>query len=267
MERFKYVQPSPFLSSYVKRYWILETDEVYTMPQRIVPSGSVQLSFYQGDPVRLSANGLCSCGGVIGGQMVGYWDISLTGYLKIFTVVFQPFGARAFFRIPMSEITDQVVALRDLNDKSLCELEDRIMNTRYEEECIGFIEQFLISRLKPFKDYNYNRLYSAIELINRESVGQLSLTKISGSVCLGYKQFRRIFSEYVGTNPKSFQRIVRFQRALFILQNFPEISFTRLAYECGYYDQSHLINEFKVFSGYTPTEFMSFGLPESDYFS
>ena len=45
------------------------------------------------------------------------------------------------------------------------------------------------------------------------------------------------------------------------------MSFSQLAYECGFYDQSHLINEFKVFSGYTPKEYLAACAPHSDYFS
>lgn len=78
---------------------------------------------------------------------------------------------------------------------------------------------------------------------------------------------QRIFHEYIGLNPKEFMRVVRFHKALFILQNDPSMNFTRLTYECGYYDQSHLIREFKQFAGYTPREYMAACSPHSDYFS
>lgn len=81
------------------------------------------------------------------------------------------------------------------------------------------------------------------------------------------KQFNRIFSEYVGSNPKEFTRTIRFQRALHILEKQPPISLTALAYQCGYFDQSHLIKDFKALSGYTPTEYLVACPPHTDYFS
>jgi AraC-like DNA-binding protein len=54
---------------------------------------------------------------------------------------------------------------------------------------------------------------------------------------------------------------------LFVLQFNPHIDLTQLAFECGFYDQSHLIKEFKTFSGYTPAEYLAVCNPYSDYFS
>jgi transcriptional regulator GlxA family with amidase domain len=84
---------------------------------------------------------------------------------------------------------------------------------------------------------------------------------------LSYKQFKRVFAEYTGANPKDWLRTVRFQKALYTLQTQPAISLAQLACECGYYDQPHLIKEFKTFSGYTPVEYSAIYAPCSDYFS
>ena len=85
--------------------------------------------------------------------------------------------------------------------------------------------------------------------------------------CLSEKQFNRIFSEYIGIAPKDFLRIIRLQRTLSVLQHNPGISFAQLSYECGFTDQSHMIKEFKLFSGYTPKEYLNRYAPISDYFS
>ena len=57
------------------------------------------------------------------------------------------------------------------------------------------------------------------------------------------------------------------QRALYTLQQDPTLLFAQVAYECGFSDQSHMIKEFKLFSGYTPAEYLSVCAPVSDYFS
>lgn len=80
--------------------------------------------------------------------------------------------------------------------------------------------------------------------------------KLTNETCLGYKQFKRLFIENIGLNPKEYIQIRRFSKALNILQVTPKITLTNLAFYCGYYDKSHLIKDFKTLSGYTPTEFI-----------
>lgn len=77
----------------------------------------------------------------------------------------------------------------------------------------------------------------------------------------------RIFSENIGTTPKDFMRIVRLQRTLSVMQHNQGIGFAQLSYECGYTDQSHMIKELKLFSGYTPKEYIARYSPVSDYFT
>ena len=110
---------------------------------------------------------------------------------------------------------------------------------------------------------------------------QINIPQLSEAACLSSKQFGRVFADHVGTTPKEYLRIVRMQRALFLLQQDVTLPFVQVAYECGYSDQSHMIKEFKLFSGYTPAsqgkfrramgytpaEYLSVCAPYSDYFS
>ena len=112
---------------------------------------------------------------------------------------------------------------------------------------------------------NLKRISAVFHQINEQA--KTNISELSETACLSSKQFNRIFLDYVGATPKEFLRIVRMQRALFKVQRNPSISFAQLAYECGFSDQSHMIKEFKLFSGYTPTEYLSLCAPYSDYFS
>lgn len=77
-----------------------------------------------------------------------------------------------------------------------------------------------------------------------------------------------MFNELVGTNPKEYARITRFQKSLKLLQDHQaNISQAQLSYQCGYADQSHFIREFKQFSGYTPLSFLNVCKPYSDLFT
>lgn len=263
MERFKIIRPSPVLSAYIRHYWLLESDDV-TQKQRVTPTGNIELLFHRSCPMKYNGGFIPLTS--LSGQSLSYADLLPTGAVSMIAVVFQPYGAKAFFDMPVNEISELIVSADDLHIASLKELEEQILATTDDDTCIRLIEAFLLRRLHPQKEYNYRRMAAAVSVINQSGSG-LSVSRLAETVCLSEKQFRRIFSEYVGTGPKEFMRIVRFHKALYTLQNNPAMSFTALAYECGYYDQAHLTHEFKLFSGYTPREYVSVCAPYSDYFS
>ncbi|MDR2382834.1 MAG: helix-turn-helix domain-containing protein, partial [Prevotellaceae bacterium] len=178
--------------------------------------------------------------------------------------VFQPHGVKAFFSIPVHEFLGIIVSVEDIDDIALCELQDRLLNIFNNQACVREIETFLMKRLHITKEYNHRKMAAVIRAVDGGEMNVDNLCRIS---CLSYRQFKRVFFEYAGINPKDFLRIIRFQKMLSQWQSQPQISFAHLAYDCEFYDQSHLINEFKAFAGYTPKEYIALCAPYSDYFS
>lgn len=168
-------------------------------------------------------------------------------------VLFQPLGAKIFFDMPMSDFKDQNIDIRVLNDPNILELEDRLINCFDDQGCINWIERFLSELLSRFDYEKYCRLLPAINLIASKTT---DLSELANATCLGYKQFKRLFTENIGLNPKEYIQIYRFSKALNIIQISPHTTLNDLAYCCGYYDKSHLIKDFKALSGYTPAEFI-----------
>ena len=70
------------------------------------------------------------------------------------------------------------------------------------------------------------------------------------------KHFIQIFKKHVGLTPKSYQRIVRFNKVLQEIEKYKKIDWLKISLDCGYYDQAHFINEFKTFSGINPSEYL-----------
>lgn len=180
-------------------------------------------------------------------------------------VVFQPYGAKVFFKVPMDKFYGVNVSTHDIEDIELANLADNLINTSDDAQCVDLIECFLLTRLRFYPEHNLRRITATIKEINCQP--QITVKSLSDIACLSSKQFKRIFTEYIGITPKEFLRIVRLQRALFVLQTSSEINFVQLACECGFYDQSDLIKEFKFFSGYTPIEYLMVCNPYSNYFS
>ena len=129
------------------------------------------------------------------------------------------------------------MCIRDrlLGDASLIELEKWIMETEDNNQCVYLIEQYLLKKLYGFTSERFARMNAVVQSINN---GQQDITELSQSACLGYKQFKRVFAEYTGLNPKEFLQIARFRNALHCLHAGSQIRLNQLAYDWGYCDKS-----------------------------
>ncbi|MDR2906448.1 MAG: helix-turn-helix domain-containing protein [Bacteroidales bacterium] len=264
METFQIIQPSAGLSPYVKHYWFLTAGGRLQASERVIPTGLMSLMFHRGERIFSQTHQQLQPPAFLCGQGTGYTDLQYSGTIDLACIVFQPAGAKAFFNLPLIELNEQNVAVDDLEDPQLLEFRNRLFDTSDIPTCVRFIEQFLFKRFCAPKAYNLLRINAALQAIY---AGQQNVDTLAQTACLGYKQFKRVFAEYVGANPKDYLRVVRFQKALHVLQTQPTTSLIQLAYECGYYDQPHLIKDFKTFSGYTPAEYLGVCAPYSDHFS
>lgn len=267
MQSFKIIKPIHILTPYVRYYWILEDGADVSVSERTLPTGCIQLVFHRGKRLLLVGKKESQPQAFICGQCLNFSDVMSAGKIEMITVVFQPYATRAILQLPLKFFYGELIAVDAIADLELSILSRKVIEADDHETCIRLIEQFLIHRLYRFEGYEYNlkRISAVLHQINEQA--KTNISELSETACLSSKQFNRIFLDYVGATPKEFLRIVRMQRALFKVQQNPSISFAQLAYECGFSDQSHMIKEFKLFSGYTPTEYLSLCAPYSDYFS
>lgn len=235
--------------------------------QRIVPTGLTELVFYFGKPPRSSdlKKGF-EDDVLLSGQQTTPFDLVTSQGVSLFSVVFRPEGMKFFFDLPCDELTDRHLPLRFILKDEAAELETRLWEARYFSERVGLMEKFLIKRLhKVEKQYDLQRISHSVLLISNTK-GNLGVDRLASEACLSRKQYERTFLHNLGVSPKKFIRTVRFQHALDQRGVHPAISLTSLAHHCGYYDQSHMIREFRSLSGLTPSEYFSEGTPYSDYY-
>src|ERR1700674_4318786 len=86
--------------------------------------------------------------------------------------------------------------------------------------------------------------------------GLMSISDLANRIGLSARQLERRFRTEVGIGPKLFGRMKRFQRVFRTIDD-PKLNWVDVAVDCGYYDQSHLIRDFREFSGDTPTALLA----------
>jgi AraC-like DNA-binding protein len=254
-----YFEPTKILAKYINNYVIVELNNSvdFLATERIYPSGYVTMVFHYGSPSKFrkkNSGDYIEARLVICGQQTNYYDLSLAGKTGMILIVFKPQGVKPFFNFPITELLNENLSLKDIENNEAVELEDKLLNSENNKQRIIHIEDFLIHRL--IHNYDFERVEHAINIIEK-SKGQIRIQEIAQEVCLGIKQFERSFSKYVGIGPKKFASIVRFQNVIQIKGKHENLSMSQLAFDNGYYDQSHFNHEFKSFTGLSPKAFFN----------
>ena len=97
MQSFKVIQPSPILRSYIRHYWILESDMINATTERTFPLGCIQMFFHKKKQLFSQTYHKMQPQNFICGQENGYTDICANGDIEMLVVVFQPYAAKIFF--------------------------------------------------------------------------------------------------------------------------------------------------------------------------
>lgn len=233
--------PSPALAAYVTCFWENHTDGT---PQRILPDGAMDIVF---DVRTAEAT-------VIGPMTTALvTDASDAGL--VVGVRFRPGAARELLGIAAREVRDDAAPLADVWGAEGRAITERLASAgRSSRSVLVRLERTLTSRISRIAEPE-PRLAEAIATLERAG-GELPLGAIASRVALGERQLERLFDERVGLGPKAFGRIVRMRRAARAIgDGGSSASWARIAVECGYADQAHLIRDFRALVGVTPAAF------------
>ena len=253
------IKPTGVLKKYIKYYGIVEvSNSLDYMPfERVFPHGNVTLVFHYGSPSKFkekNSSEYIESNLVICGQQTSYYDLSLSGKTGMIFIVFKPHGVKSFLNLPISDLQNENLPMDYLIKNEAIELEDKLFNSKNNNQRIIQLEKFLIKRLST--DNDFERVEHAIKIIENTK-GQVKSKDVAQEVCLGIKQFERIFSKHVGLNPKKFSSIIRFQNVIQMQMNDRNANMYQIAFDNGYYDQSHFIHDIKSITGLAPREFFS----------
>lgn len=256
----KIILPTKELRPYVRYYWTLKSNEPFKV--LTFPVGCPQMIFHRGTQLYIPELSTTQDRFTVSGQVNFPAHIQSRGDLEMIVTVFYPHTIGMFIDTPPSAFYNQEISGYDIGNKQLNLLADSVFDCADSAAAISLIELWLTSRIK--QSLNIKRLGASVSALLRSP--STSVDNLAGIACLGKKQFERLFKRYVGMNPKEYGRIVRFQRVLRMMQ-FGCRNYADIAFAGGYADQSHLIREFRQFSGLTPRQLAEYQAPYSDLYT
>ena len=253
------LQPLPLLAPYIQHFGLREArlgDARIYLP---LPARSdCFLEIYLADEYRIInvASGAIHRAprlSLVGPHTRRREDLLLSGSLRVFHIHVTPTGFRALFGIPAHLIADSGEAAEAVLGPRIHELSERLAEAREFADLVAVAERFFLSRLPnvalpPLP-------VGAIARTLQRSHGAVEIARLAAAHNLTVRHLERVFREHVGVSPKAFARLARLSRALDLSQKSPTLDWAEIAVAAGFYDQSHLVRDFRSMTGETPVGF------------
>ncbi|MGB4775486.1 MAG: helix-turn-helix transcriptional regulator [Daejeonella sp.] len=241
---YKKIKPYKELDPFIHFYWELKGGKLERQRERVFPDGCAGIIINLGSPC-LTDNGSVSMEfgeTYVVGAMTSFKDSFIDSETHLLGVCLKPATFTNFYSYAsQNELANDTVEF----EKSKSFNVDKILDKPF-----NYLDSFFSSRIKS----KSNQLQSVINDIHSAN-GQISIHELSKRNFTTVRQLERYFKKLIGISPKEYCNIIRFQYAMSLIKNPDKNrSLLEVAFECGYYDHSHLTNEIKRNTGLSPSQ-------------
>lgn len=246
--------PHEKLKPYIK-YFVVSENDVET-EYKVFPSSGMVIGFqYKGklSIIKNNTNSKLTSAGITG-ISDSYKIFKSSNDIGTILVFFTETGFTHFATHPANELFNLSISLENIFEKSkVGEVEDKLALATTDKQRIKIVEQFLIAQLKDIQ--NDKLVVEAVKLIY-QSKGNIRIKELNEKLFISQSPLEKRFRNVVGTSPKKFASIIRFNSVLDSIDNIKPL--TEICYENGFFDQAHFIKDFRQFTGDTPENFKRF---------
>jgi AraC-like DNA-binding protein len=243
--------PAPPLAKLVEYVWASQGAPAHAT-ERIVPTGTLELCInLVEDEARIhdiAGVERSFSGAFVAGAHRRPFSFPTRDNASIVGVHFRPGCAGVVLGVPPGELVDRHVDLDALWGRRASELRERLCAATTTHRRFAILEAELASRLDARSVHP--AVTYAVEVLARPEV---RVGEVARGASLSQRRLIELFTAAVGLTPKRFGRVLRFQHATALARS-TAFDWTRIAQECGYYDQAHLIGDFRELADLTPSE-------------
>ena len=238
--------PPANLQAYLDCYWSYVTDSaaISLNKKPIIPDGCIDIIFDLNHPTTLKSF-------VIGAMTKPI----VNSRTNLVGVRFKPGMAYPFFNSPIHELTDLLVDYFEFAGQEANQLSNQFADLNSTKHQIILLNKIFTKKLSAINAIE-TQMSRALNLIQRTG-GRCTIKKISGEVGWSRQHFTRKCLTYTGLTPKFLTQVIRIKQVIKQYNNEKFYNWSQLSVDGGYYDQPHMINEFRKITGLTPIEFIS----------
>lgn len=251
--------PHPALANHIRCLWMFEAspDDGTTEIQRVVPDGYPEVVLHYGD----RGHEVDEAGAlqqqsrfVFAGQISQPLLLKPGARAAMIGVRLQPAAARMFLGMPMQEMTDVRLDLALVWVEEAASLVDAVRNAKDADVRMRIVEHFFHRKLISTRTRIDAAVTHGVSLL-QSSCGKLSVDELARQCGLSSRQLERRFLGEVGIPPRLLASIFRFRRVFDLLEQPESGGWVSAAIDAGYFDQAHMIRDFKRFAGQQPQAF------------
>lgn len=267
---YREYQPPLSLKDCIKCYWTMESEipTVTNSRQRLLTEG-FEFIFNLGEPIEYvigddSVKTIAKTG--ITGPMIRPMILRPTGEVNLFGICFRPGGSYPFIKTPANKLINQYSDIGDIFVSAERKFTEHIHNDYLTiNSRVNAVNMYLLNLLE--KSHRDETIINAATDVIKFHKGNISIDQLATDLGMSRRNMDRKFKESIGITPKQLCRNLRFKEGYKIIKTSSHISLVDVAIYCGYYDQAHLINEFKHFTGVSPIKFFKTSKYVPDFFT
>lgn len=236
-----------------------ESDTSAAFEDTVFPSGHMEIIFNLGTGKWQTAAGdnfITTPPVELWGQITRPLPIKSIGKNIMLGIRFFPHAATYFLNDKVDFFNNRVIDYRDVSDKAVNTLYAQLLETATWHKRIELVEHFLLQRLSVSETRlgKVALINDVIKEIQQQDFFD-NIENVASRYGITSRYLQKLFLQYTGLTPKLYSKIHRFQNSLKLVSK-KDTSLTSIAYDCGYFDQSHFIREFKSFTGVTPSGYL-----------
>ncbi|MEO7120035.1 MAG: helix-turn-helix domain-containing protein [Ginsengibacter sp.] len=183
-------------------------------------------------------------------------DMAFNGKYSFLQILFQPHGFYTLFHASPLEIADKIIWSEDIFNSEIKLLHEQLYEATTLAAMAALANSWLLPYLNKKRPVDFkDRITAAANLITKNA-GLVNIDTLADHACMSMRNFERIFISETGMSPKQLCCISRFNNALDLKLNYPHLKWTCIAHKSGYFDQMHLIKDFKRFCGEAPSSLL-----------
>ncbi len=244
--RYSEALPPVALSPWIRCFWFLTTND--NEPQPVVPDGRLEIVLHRARPF----SAVCAGGSLrlqepvmVSGQLTRPIALVPGGRSDVVGIRFRTAGARDLLRLPLGELTDRVIPLKELDPT----IATALHRAAHSADPLSGITAVLVNQIRAY------RHTASVVAVSRLARGE-TVASVSQFLGLSIRTLERYVRDDTGLPPKVLQRIMRF-RTLYNVLQVHRGAWARAAVQAGYYDQTHANRDFRQFAGSSPGEHFS----------
>lgn len=244
----QYPPQNDLLKRYIKYFWHFNSSDYANLDHYLIPVTNIDIIFSLSPKIEYSANEFSFT--TENAHILGFRDKSIrvkqSGVLDVFGVAFKNFLASPFIQQSLRSIYNDIVKL-EFNNKLLIPKDLKMRQLA--------VEKYLLTVADFTKTPSQEELKIMTSFINKEY--SLTVKEFCDNSGICQKKLERMFYKYTGSSPKKFFNINRMLNINNAILNKDSRNLTEISQDYGYFDQMHMVKDFKKIHSKNPSCFLS----------